>query len=205
MQILHNGTVEIGHRRGHARYRARRPVGHRRARRKPTPVSITSPGQNAEYTFTGTIGQHVAAELTGSTFGPACPAVALSLVRPDGTLLPGVASTCSASVFLDTETLDQTGTWTVLVDPQTTDTGSATLQAFTSTDQTGAILRNGTPVSVSLPTPGQNAARTFTGTRRPGRLGRDHRRRLRIRLPRRGARNGSPRRIAGLERHHLHR
>ena len=130
----------------------------------PTPVSIASPGQNAGYTFSGAVGQHVAAELTGSTFGPACPAVALSLVRPDGTPLPGVASTCAGSVFLDTETLDQAGTWTILVDPQTTDTGSATLQAFTSTDQCGAILRNGTPVSVSLPTPGQNAARTFTGT-----------------------------------------
>lgn len=127
-------------------------------------VNPTQQGENARFTFSGTTGQRVAAQLTSSTFGSGCPsAVSVALVRPNGSTLGAPASTCTASLFLDPLTLDQTGTWTVLVDPQFANTGSATLAAFTSTDETGVILRSGSPKNLTLTTPGKNAAYTFTG------------------------------------------
>ena len=155
VQLLHNGTVESGTV-AVTLSSVTDTTGTVTLDGTPTPVSIATAGVNGEYTFAGTTGQRVAAELTSSTFS-GCPAVALALLRPDGTQLGSPASTCSGTGFLDTQALDQTGTWTVLVDPQGAATGTAT-------DQTGTIIRNGTPVNVDLSTPGQNAALTFTGS-----------------------------------------
>jgi len=131
----------------------------------PVTVTITSAGQNGRYTFAGTAGQRVAVGLSASTFGPDCPAVQLSLLRPDGTQLGLPAGTCSATGFLDPQTLDQSGTWSVLVAPQNTDVGSATLRAWdVPADQTAPLLRQGTAIAINLATPGQNGRFTFTGT-----------------------------------------
>jgi hypothetical protein len=163
VQLLHNGTAESGTV-AVSLTAVSDTVGAITLDGSATPVSVATAGQNAEFTFSGTTGQRVAAQLTGSTFSTGCPAVGLSLLRPDGTQLGSAATTCTDNVFLDTQTLDQTGTWTVLVDPRGPGTGTATLQAFTSIDQTGTIIRNGTPVNVNLATPGQNAAFTFSGS-----------------------------------------
>ena len=164
VRVLHNSTNESGT----LQLFLTRPVdqtGTITTDGSPVAVNTTKQGQNARFTFSGATGQRVAAQLTSSTFGSGCPsAVSVSLVRPDGSTLGAPASTCTASLFLDPLTLDQTGTWTVLVDPQVTNTGSATLAAFTSTDQIGVILRDGSPKSLTLTTPGKNAAYTFTGT-----------------------------------------
>ena len=128
-------------------------------------VNVGTSGENASFTFSGTAGQGVSVVLTNSTF-PApggCPAVIVSLVRPNTTQASSV-STCSDNAFLDTFTLDATGTWTVLVDPQGSSTGTATLQAYDASDATHAITVNGAPVNVVTKVPGQNGSYSFSGT-----------------------------------------
>ncbi len=124
-------------------------------------VNVTQPGQNSTFTFTGSVGQGVSAQITAATF-TGCPAYQLSLVRPDGTPFGTVASSCTDSLFLDSQTLDQNGTWSILVDPQGMSKGKAQLQAFESADQVLPITLNGAAIGVNLG-PGQQGAYTFTG------------------------------------------
>ena len=125
----------------------------------PVTVSITGAGANGHYTFAGATGQRVFVELTGSTFGPACPAVALSLVRPDKSKFVAPVTTCGPTAVMDTRTLDQDGTWTVFVDPQHSNVGTATLRAWSvPPDQTAPIMLDDVATAVNLGTPGQNGA-----------------------------------------------
>src|SRR5215213_4708862 len=65
---------------------------------------------------------------------------------------------------MDGQTLSSTGTFTLFVDPQGTNTGSMTLTLYDATDNVGAtITPGGAPVTVSTTQPGQNAKVTFTG------------------------------------------
>jgi hypothetical protein len=83
------------------------------------PVTISRIGQRARLTFSGTAAQQVTVRLTSNSMG----SVTVSLLRPDGTQL--TATTSSAASFnLATQTLPTTGTYTVLVDPAATNTGS---------------------------------------------------------------------------------
>lgn len=128
----------------------------------PVVVRLSKAGQNGLFTFSGGAGQRVSVVVTKSTVGPVCPALLVSLVRPDSSPLGTPASTCTGKAFLDTQTLDATGTWTILLDPQGSDTGHLTLQAYAVTDQAATIARNGLAVPVTITTPGQNARFTFS-------------------------------------------
>src|SRR5439155_15982629 len=64
-----------------------------------------------------------------------------------------------------TRTLAQTGTYTIVVDPQGAYTGSATLTLYNvPPDVTGTIVAGGAPVTVTIATPGQNARLSFAGS-----------------------------------------
>jgi hypothetical protein len=125
-------------------------------------VNLTKPGQNARFTFSGTSGQRFTSVITSPTF-PGCYGAYLALVRPDGSWL-NWAGTCGSDAFVDATVLDVTGTWTLMVDPVGTAVGTASVKLYLDTDQTGTILTNGTAKAVSLTTPGQRAAFTFSGT-----------------------------------------
>jgi YD repeat-containing protein len=128
------------------------------------PVSITTPGQNARLTFSGTAGQVVTARMTNGTLSSYCFVSSLSIVKSDGTTV-GTANSCSgSSAFLDQVTLPTTGVYTLLFNPDTTQTGNATLALYTVLDVTGPITADGTAVSTPITTPGQNARLTFSGT-----------------------------------------
>jgi len=71
---------------------------------------------------------------------------------------------CGSSGLLDHVTLPVSGTYTLLLDPVWTSTGTATLTVYTFTDVTGAITPNGSNVPVTIASPGQNAGLTFSGT-----------------------------------------
>jgi hypothetical protein len=92
-------------------------------------VSLTSPGQIASYTFSGTSGQQITVNATSSNFRtPAntVSTVVVKLLKPDGTVL--TSKTSSGSTFsLTTQTLPTSGTYTVLVDPTSANTGSLSL------------------------------------------------------------------------------
>lgn len=67
--------------------------------------------------------------------------------------------------FLDTVSLPVAGTYTVDVDPTAGNTGSVTLNLYdVPADVSGSITQGGSPVAVTLGTPGQNGALTFSGT-----------------------------------------
>ena len=87
------------------------------------PITISRVGQRARATFSGTSGQQVTARVTSNTMG----SVTVQMLKPDGTQQTTVTSTAS-SFNTATQTLGTTGTYTILVDPASTNTGSLNLR-----------------------------------------------------------------------------
>jgi hypothetical protein len=86
------------------------------------PLTIPRPGQRARLTFTGTASQQVTVQMTGNTLG----SVSVSLLKPDTSTLTSTTSS-AANFNLATQTLPTTGTYTVLINPSGTNTGSLTV------------------------------------------------------------------------------
>jgi hypothetical protein len=126
-------------------------------------VTTTTPGQNSKLTFNGTAGQRVSLTASNITI-PGCPGSRISILKPDGTELTG-ANPCGSTLFLDVQTLPVNGTYTILVNPNSSATGQATLTLYdVPADFTGTITPGGSSVTVTTTTPGQNAKLTFNGT-----------------------------------------
>ncbi|MEK6302973.1 MAG: LamG-like jellyroll fold domain-containing protein [Acidobacteriota bacterium] len=118
----------------------------------PVTATITTPGQNAYITFSGTAGQRISFRQTGGSFGA-------SILRPDGTTL------ASGTGYIDVKTLATTGTYTVKVDPSNNSTGSTTLTLYdVPPDVSGTVTIGGSSLPVTIAVPGQNGALTFAGT-----------------------------------------
>jgi hypothetical protein len=131
----------------------------------PLTVTSTIPGQNVRATFTGAVGQQVGVLVTSVTIGTSPTGSAkVSLLRPDGAALKTVTlGTTGGS--LAPSVLPSSGTYTVLVDPQSSATGSATLTLQdVAPDVVTSILPDGNPVSVTTTSASQNARVTFSGT-----------------------------------------
>ena len=127
----------------------------------PLTVTTTAPGQSARYTFTGTAGQRVSLSITNSTY-PGCLSLSAAIVKPDGSTLSS-GSTCGSTLFIDSVALPSGGAYTVLINPQGTGTGSATVLLSAFSDITGTITA-GTPLTATTTFAGQNALYTFSGT-----------------------------------------
>jgi hypothetical protein len=128
----------------------------------PTTATTGTPGQNPGLTFAGTAGQRVSVLAGNSTHG--LP-LKLSILKPDQAPLFSPPITVGGlDGFIDTQTLPDNGTYTILADPLLADTGSLDVQLYTvPADQTGAIAP-GTPLTATTSMPGQNALFTFSGT-----------------------------------------
>jgi hypothetical protein len=125
-------------------------------------VTTTTAGQNARLTFSGAAGQRVSLQISNSTFA-GCLAAYDSIMNPDGTVL-ATTYICNSTAYIDTVVLPVTGTYTVLIDPQGTNTGSQTLLLNdVPADVTGTITPGGAAVTVTTTTAGQNARLTFSG------------------------------------------
>lgn len=122
--------------------------------------TIGTPGQTGRYAFSGTAGQRVSVNSISSTF-TGCWTIAI--LKPDGSQLSSVFS-CGSSSFLEPQTLPTTGTYTLLVDPSGAATGQVNVNLYGVVDGTGSLTLGGPAVNVSITTPGQNAALTFSGT-----------------------------------------
>jgi hypothetical protein len=92
----------------------------------PLTATTTVAGQNARYTFSGIAAQHVSASLTGNTYS-GCNAVVISILKPDGSTLSSTGLCTGGSGSIASVALPSTGTYTVLVNPQGTTTGSLTV------------------------------------------------------------------------------
>ena len=127
----------------------------------PATVATSVPGQNGRLTFAGSAGQRVTMKITGSTYS----AATATLVGPDGKSVGSSTYFGTSGGFVDVRVLPAAGTYALVVDPQSTATGSATVTLFdVPPDVAGAITPGGAPVSGSMSTPGQNAKYVFAGT-----------------------------------------
>ena len=131
------------------------------------PVTLR-PGQRAQLTFEGTAGQHVSLGVTEVSFGTGDD-VDISILKPDETALVSTTMDTSGG-DLDTDPLADTGTYTIVVDPEPTEifsSGGATTASLTlilSEPVSRAITIGGSSVPITLNRPGQNARLTFEGT-----------------------------------------
>lgn len=124
------------------------------------PITISRVGQNARYTFTGTVGQTISLGVTSVTI----PSLAVSIVKPDGTNLVAPTSFSTSGGAIDSQVLPSTGTYAIFVDPAQASIGNVTIRLYNTPDITGTITLNGATVTPSLTVPGQRARYTFSGT-----------------------------------------
>jgi subtilisin family serine protease len=122
-------------------------------------VTTRTADENARLKFDGQAGQRVSLKLSAVTI----TAAYVSILKADGTPLGGNAYVSIFGGFLDTRVLPTTGSYTVLVDPQGTATGSMTLNLYdVPTDLAGTITPSGAAFAAAIGTPGQNARLTFS-------------------------------------------
>ena len=131
----------------------------------PVSVTTTVPGQDASLFFDGVAGRRVSVKLTGVTIGSSCCSSAkVSLLRPDGTALVAATYFGTSGGFLDAKTLPVSGTYRILLDPQSNAVGGATVTLYdVPPDVTSSVAVGGAATAVSIGVPGQNARLTFTG------------------------------------------
>jgi YD repeat-containing protein len=131
----------------------------------PVTVTMTTPGQNALLTFSGTAGQRISLGGTNGMSGQiglACD-VNATILNPNGTVLSGPAC-MEQTGFIEPLSLPTSGTYSIVVDPVQYAVGSLTLALYTVSDQSGTIVIGGPPQTIAISVPGQNAALTFSGT-----------------------------------------
>lgn len=89
----------------------------------PRPITVSRPGQNGRYTFTGTANQQATIKATNNRLG----SVTVNLYSSNGILLAGMTSS-ESSFTLNPVTLASADTYTVTINPALTETGSIQLQ-----------------------------------------------------------------------------
>lgn len=143
----------------------------------PVTVTTTAPGQNVRLTFTGTAGQEISGVFDNNTIANTSTVSVLSLT---GATVETGSAPPSSGGFMDPATfgtfgsyvvptgavtLPSSGTYTLLIDPNSSATGSMRVRLYAFT---GDISLSGTLGGASLPVnitaPGQNARITFSGT-----------------------------------------
>jgi hypothetical protein len=131
----------------------------------PVTATTTVPGQNARLFFSGVAGRQVSEKLTDVTIGSSGSASAkISILKPDGSTLVGATPFGTNGSFLDAKVLPVTGTYTIVLDPQSNAVGSATVTLYdVPPDATATIVPGGAPVSVATTAPGQDAYLAFEG------------------------------------------
>ena len=120
-----------------------------------TPVSTGVAGANATLTFSATAGTSLSLVLTGIVLTPSgAQYLSLQFNNPDGTSFG--SNTCSLpSCIVRLQGLRQTGTFSIVINPNSTSTLS--FSAFLVPDVTKTLV-SGTPAAVSLTMVGQSAS-----------------------------------------------
>jgi YD repeat-containing protein len=122
-------------------------------------VAMTTASKIGLVLFDASAGQRVSLKVNSNT-------IASCLVRiynPNGSTLASMTANTSGG-FMDTPLLPATGTYTILIDPDSTNTGSINFTLNNASDVTASITAGGPAVSVTTTVIGQNAQVTFNGT-----------------------------------------
>jgi subtilisin family serine protease len=132
----------------------------------PVTVTTTVPGQDAVLAFAGAASRRVSLAVSGVTIGNSiCCSTKVSILNPDGSALVLPTYVGTSGGFLNTRSLPASGTYTVVVDPQGTATGSATLTLYdVPADASGPIVPGGSAVTATTTVPGQNVQLSFSGS-----------------------------------------
>jgi hypothetical protein len=127
----------------------------------PLTATTTMPGQNALFTFTGTLNQRVSLNLTNVSYG----AAKVSILKPDLTqLAPPLYVPNTLGDFQEPVKLPAGGTYRVKVDPLDASTGSLDVNLYSVPNDFSGALSSGVAKPVTISTPGQNAVLTYAGT-----------------------------------------
>lgn len=120
----------------------------------------TRVGQNARYTFTGTLGQGLSLGMSTLTITPTNGSVKLTVYKPDNSVL----TTCymySSSRDCDLPLLPVSGTYLIFADPGSS---TASFDLLLSADLTGTLTVDGAAQAFITDRVGQNARYVFNGT-----------------------------------------
>ena len=122
-------------------------------------VAITTANKIGLILFDGNAGQRVSLKVNTSTIASCL----IKILNPNGSTLSSITANTSGG-FLDAPLLPTTGTYTILIDPDSTNIGSINFTLNNASDVTTTITPGGPPVTVTTTVLGQNAALTFNGT-----------------------------------------
>jgi hypothetical protein len=128
--------------------------------------TASAAGQNGTLTFTGSVNQRVALNISSDNIGTVAGGAKVSLKSPTGTSVIAPTVVTTNGTFIEPVTLTAAGMYTIKVDPDGANTGSLTVNLYTVAADTSAAITAGgagaTPVTVTNTSPGQNMKLTFT-------------------------------------------
>jgi hypothetical protein len=129
------------------------------------PVEVSSAGDTVRLSFGGQAEERVSLKLTNVTIGTSgCCSSKVSIIGPTGATILAPAYFGTSGGFVDTKTLPLTGAYTILLDPQGSSTGGATVTLYdVPPDTSSPIEPDGDPATVTITVPGQNARLVFSG------------------------------------------
>ncbi|GGT65671.1 RHS repeat-associated core domain-containing protein [Streptomyces purpureus] len=125
-----------------------------------TKLVISRPGQDGHVSFAGQSGQRLRLGLKAETFKSG---VKFTVKRPDGAVLDYDYVNTGLNKAQQLPALPATGTYTVVISPTGTDTGSLTMM-LSQTLGVAQLAPTGGPVTVTIERLGQNAESVFQGT-----------------------------------------
>ncbi|HEX3251331.1 MAG TPA: PPC domain-containing protein, partial [Pyrinomonadaceae bacterium] len=128
-------------------------------------LTNTVAGQNAQATFTATANQRVSLNLNSVMLtGGYQNWVTITIKAPDGSTLTSNTYSSGSTAYIDTLVL-AAGTYTILINPWDTATGSVTITLNdVPADATGTLTVGGSSLTLTTTVPGQNAMPIFSGT-----------------------------------------
>lgn len=126
------------------------------------PMTTTAPGQNMSLTFSGTANQSIS--LTTEASGFSC--WDMKVLQPGGTTQFYSTQYCGGGMFFtDVLILPSSGTYTILINPSSFQTGTLKFTLYNvPPDATGTLTPGGSATAVTTTAPGQNMTLTFNGT-----------------------------------------
>ena len=124
-------------------------------------VAMTTANKIALVVFDAVEGQRATVKINSSTINSGT----ITIFNPKGTVLTwGSFNSNGTGWYLEPALLSTTGTYTIMIDPASTNTGTVNFTLHNASDQTGTIAIGDptTPFTISIP--GQNLSLKFNGT-----------------------------------------